>query len=230
MAKYDRKAKLRLMYYYWSGYQSGKITPKQMAVLVGVKYPTMVKLLAEVNEDYSNYKSLCLMIAKTENILPETIYVSPHKTELLGKKVLLKISSRINFENDEGMILGFKHQFVEPIDLGIKKHSLREDPTGRWIKDRKIHYATDVRTTNMNIWRVGVCTGVQKIEISHFFSNKGTVNELHVVNIHVDGRKLNQSEINQLAINDGFPDFDSFLEWFNSDWSGKIVHWTDLRY
>lgn len=38
------------------------------------------------------------------------------------------------------------------------------------------------------------------------------------------------TQIKQLAINDGFDSLESFYGYFNKDFSGKIIHWTDLRY
>jgi hypothetical protein len=33
-----------------------------------------------------------------------------------------------------------------------------------------------------------------------------------------------------LATNDGFDTVDEFFQWFNEDFTGKIIHWTDLKY
>lgn len=37
-------------------------------------------------------------------------------------------------------------------------------------------------------------------------------------------------EIKQLAINDGFEDVENLIAYFNKVFTGKIIHWTDLRY
>lgn len=36
--------------------------------------------------------------------------------------------------------------------------------------------------------------------------------------------------LTSLAINDGFPNVDAFFKWFDSDFEGQIIHWTDLKY
>ncbi len=46
----------------------------------------------------------------------------------------------------------------------------------------------------------------------------------------VDDRKLKIEEVNQLAINDGFNSVDDFFQYFNTDFTGKLIHWTDLKY
>jgi len=33
-----------------------------------------------------------------------------------------------------------------------------------------------------------------------------------------------------LARNDGFESVDDFFKWFNADFQGKIIHWTDFKY
>jgi len=37
-------------------------------------------------------------------------------------------------------------------------------------------------------------------------------------------------EIERLAENDGFNTASDFLEWFDHDFTGKIIHWTDYKY
>lgn len=38
------------------------------------------------------------------------------------------------------------------------------------------------------------------------------------------------NEMLQLAQNDGFDTIEDFFAYFNEDFYGKIIHWTDLRY
>lgn len=45
-----------------------------------------------------------------------------------------------------------------------------------------------------------------------------------------NGIRLKRSQIEELAMNDGFESVDQFFAWFNKDWKGKIIHWTDLKY
>jgi predicted nucleotide-binding protein (sugar kinase/HSP70/actin superfamily) len=41
---------------------------------------------------------------------------------------------------------------------------------------------------------------------------------------------FHKKRMNKLAINDGFEDMHQFFKWFDTDFKGKIIHWTDLRY
>ena len=109
--------------------------------------------------------------------------------------------------------------FEEKIKKGIKLHTIREDSTNRWKEGRKIHFSTGSRTLHYNCFKEGVCISVQ---------------EIHIKNrtIGIDGRWLDQSEIEYLSDNDGFDCVEDFWAWFDQyhEFWGKLIHWTDLRY
>jgi len=128
------------------------------------------------------------------------------------------------------MILGFlkgylyegkrkETNFVSKINKGIKLHTIRWDSTGRWKPGMKIHFATGVRTSKYHNFKMGMCSGVQKI---HIYDRT----------IIIDGRKLALDEVEYLAHNDGFDDVNEFWGWFDmyTPFTGKIIHWTELRY
>lgn len=124
------------------------------------------------------------------------------------------------------MILGFKQQFKEPTLKGTKIHTIREDKHNRWKAGKIIHFATGVRTKNYNCFKEGVCVSVQTIEIKH---NKNVCKVLSRTVI-VDGRELEPTEILRLAKNDGFKTKNDFFDWFNKDFKGKLIHWTNKKY
>ncbi len=62
--------------------------------------------------------------------------------------------------------------------------------------------------------------GIQKITIDE-------------IGVSIDQKSLTLKEISELAINDGFESTRRFFEWFEnygSEFSGKLIHWTDKRY
>jgi hypothetical protein len=120
------------------------------------------------------------------------------------------------------MVLGFKERFVKPILERTKIHSIRTDEKNRWKPLILIHFATGVRTKNYNQFKLDTCKSVQTIEIIYY------KNYFPIVKI--DNRKLKFNEIIILAKNDGFNSLSDFFEWFNSDYKGKIIHWTDFKY
>lgn len=124
------------------------------------------------------------------------------------------------------MILGFKPQFKDPIKTGQKKHTIREDKHNRWKAGRVIHFATGVRTEFYEQFKEGKCKSVQTIQIDYDYIQPVG----HCVNVFIDDRSLHPDEIRILAKNDGFEDTSEFFAWFNKDFKGKIIHWTDLKY
>lgn len=122
------------------------------------------------------------------------------------------------------MILPFKPQFVPRILSGRKIHTIREDKTNRWKPGNKIQMATGVRTKNYNCFKTAVCISVQTIEIKYFMGcGKFPI-------IKIDGELLDENFELALFQNDGFDSREDFFSWFDSDFKGKIIHWTYFKY
>lgn len=121
-----------------------------------------------------------------------------------------------------------------------KLHTIREDKTNRWKAGMLIDFFINARTKNMLRFapRVKVVS-VQKIEITYFDEqnpkftaqlSKIAAEYYNEVEVVVDNEVLNAKAINELVKNDGFVTPEDFFAWFNKDFSGKIIHWTDLKY
>lgn len=130
------------------------------------------------------------------------------------------------------MILGFlkgfnvngkrkQTDFENKIKKGIKLHTIRWDEKNRWKKGVKIHFATGARSSKYNCFKEGVCTGTQKIVIIN-----------RSIWIQDMPFPLIGHEIQYLSDNDGFDSIEDFWWWFDqySPFTGKIIHWTNLRY
>ena len=122
------------------------------------------------------------------------------------------------------MIIGFKKRFINPILAKTKKHTIREDSHNRWKAGMKMHMATGVRTRQYNQFNEETCKSIQEIEIIR------TSDYLNEIIVKIDGRILNQDEVQQLAWNDGFDNLIDFWIWFHNGFKGKIIHWTNLKY
>lgn len=132
------------------------------------------------------------------------------------------------------MILGFKPKFKDKILNGSKIHTIRFDQHKRWKVGMSIQFATGVRTKNYECFkRDAFCLGIQKIVIKH---NKGDFKQTGVwiddkLIFAIDGVLHNGTDImTKLAKNDGFNDYNDFFKWFNKDFEGFIIHWTDFKY
>lgn len=124
------------------------------------------------------------------------------------------------------MILGFKKRFVAPILAGTKIHTFRLDEHHRWKAGNSIQFAIGVRTKDYETFREdGECMSTQHCVIS--------INpKLRVL---VGTRLLNDQEIEELAMKDGFTTAKEMGEFFWQEHkvtclTGKIIHWTDYKY
>lgn len=145
-----------------------------------------------------------------------------------------------------GMVIGFKEKnkgvsthFKEKILAGVmpelaqrycpKLHTMRAG--NRWKAGDIIHMATGVRTRSYCQFNEGIdalskVISVQDVKIEW----KKPKTDVYDFNIFVDGEKLNHFSIIQFTQNDGFTLIKDFAAWFNEDFEGQLIHWTDLRY
>jgi hypothetical protein len=123
-----------------------------------------------------------------------------------------------------------------------KLHTIREDKHDRWKAGMLIHPVINNRTPQrFQFAPVMKCVSVQSIEIKYTKSSSGTP----LIYIEIDRKCFGTLDsenncksvypamyerIQQLAINDGFDSVEAFLAYFSKDFTGKIIHWTDLRY
>lgn len=118
--------------------------------------------------------------------------------------------------------------YYQQSSVNPKLHTIRAGT--RWEAGMDIHFAINPRSKNyFQFAPVMECTGVQEIEIIHTGYSPNTP----AVYIH-NGKSLmnplSYSEIETLAQNDGFESIEQFFAWFNKDFKGQLIHWSDLRY
>lgn len=113
-----------------------------------------------------------------------------------------------------------------------KFHSFRKDEKRRWKDGKMINFYINNRQPNMYNFAPDLpVVSTQRIFMTYAFND--------VIQISVDGRELfGYHEREQLAFNDGFDTWQDFFEyWYpiikndpDQCFSGKIIHWTDLKY
>ena len=114
-------------------------------------------------------------------------------------------------------------------DIIPKVHTIRADKKNRWKVGDKIHMVVFNRTKNrFQFAPVLEVKLIQKIKINNksYISTDNLFDET----VFIDDRILTRDELKQLVLNDGFESIEQFFEWFNEDFTGKIIHWTDLKY
>lgn len=128
--------------------------------------------------------------------------------------------SKLGYFWDDGLFLKPKH------------HTIRYDPHNRWKPGMKIHPVINNRTKNrFQFAPVLECVSVQEIEIINLSSSKKIINiENEKDNPFFSDGDREDLELINLVHNDGFPSVKAFFQYFNEDFKGKIIHWTDLKY
>jgi hypothetical protein len=110
----------------------------------------------------------------------------------------------------------------DAIDMRSKTHTIREDKSKRWKVGNKIHFVINNRTKKR--FQFAPIVNVKSIQQIFITPNS------EIFRVNVDGKWLDDYEIEKLALNDGFNSVKDFFDWFNEDFVGKIIHWTDARY
>lgn len=135
------------------------------------------------------------------------------------------------------------YNYVAKDKLSHKLHTIREDKNDRWKEGTKIDFFINCRQKDMFRFAPQIpVVSVQEI----FMTRRGTFIEISIAKIDSyigeDDFQLNGLQIEQLALNDGFDEYNDFRIYFleviekngkatgNYWFKGKIIHWTDLRY
>lgn len=109
-----------------------------------------------------------------------------------------------------------------------KMHTIRRDSKDRWKVGNKIHMVYGNRTKH-RVQFAPIIEVVSTQEISiipfHHSPSRGLYSF-----ITVNGKQLTDLQINDLALNDGFESTEDFWNYFQEDFHGKIIHWTDINY
>jgi hypothetical protein len=125
-----------------------------------------------------------------------------------------------------------EYNFIAKDKLNHKITTIREDAKDRWKPGTKIDFFINCRQKNMfRFAPVLPVVSVQKIEIVWIgFS------DIFRPWVKIDGKNIctvddmHNDNMLQLVQNDGFNSIEDFFTYFNKDFTGKLIHWTDLKY
>lgn len=167
------------------------------------------------------WPSRMVELAGQPNLFVEKIWESLTKNKLIPNDVFF--DHWYDYVEEFGINLNIK---VAP-----KHHTIRIDPHDRWKAGNDIHFVINNRTKDrFQFAPVLKVKSVQKIRI--VYENKCS----DYPSVAIDGKPLfvyheeDKKTLTNLAINDGFPSIEAFFQYFNQDFTGKIIHWTDFSY
>lgn len=112
-------------------------------------------------------------------------------------------------------------EFLEP-----KFHTIRRDPDNLWKAGMDIQLVIHQGTQDEFQFAPPIkCQTVQRIQIdySKLINTDGPA-------VFIDYELVDKETLVQLALNDGFPTVSDFFYYFNEEFSGNLVHWSNLTY
>lgn len=133
----------------------------------------------------------------------------------------------------ENYIDGLPNFHEDAVDFIPKLHTIRRDASNRWKAGNKIHFTINNRTKNsFQFAPVVHCISTQKIEIKYEEYILEDLTKTRGIKVLIDEKEIqnNPEKLDALIKNDGFSSRKDFFEYFNEDFTGKIIHWTNLKY
>ena len=134
------------------------------------------------------------------------------------------------FIYDYGMIADYQNvdDCLSACDASTPKlHTIRVDQNKRWKPGMKIHFkiwtGKPYKSKTFDFAPLTECVSIQEIRIEHDTSNLWPP-------VYIDNKLMSIGQIEKLAINDGFNDLRHFYSYFNENFTGRIIHWTNLKY
>jgi hypothetical protein len=110
-----------------------------------------------------------------------------------------------------------------------KKHTIRAGH--RWRAGMKIHPVINNRTKDrFQFTPVIECKSVQEIKIEYEDGLPNVYIDNHPIYWHTRRNTFGECNMHNLAVNDGFSNLKEFFAYFNTNFKGQIIHWTNLKY
>jgi hypothetical protein len=165
--------------------------------------------------------------------------ILPFSTQMNGKPTYFVEKIHKGIRERFSLLVPIKpnnYSYQSYLDCYPKFHTMREDKKDRWKAGTKIDFFINCRQKDMfRFAPVLPVVSTQKVEIM-WFNTFGT----NVARVFIDDKSfacvkfekemIVTGKMLQLAQNDGFDTIEDFFAYFNEDFKGKIIHWTDLRY
>jgi hypothetical protein len=133
---------------------------------------------------------------------------------------------------DPGLHYPSNYNYIAKDKKPAKLHTIREDKTNRWKAGMKIDFFINMYRKEMfRFAPVLPVVSVQDFEIVYYTDREVLRNDLPPKRaIVIDDKRLSEDKWLELAQNDGFDTVEEFFAYFNEDFTGKLIHWTDKKY
>lgn len=116
-------------------------------------------------------------------------------------------------------------------ELNPKLHTIRDDSKNRWKAGTKIDFFINCRKADMTRFAPTLpVVSIQDIMITRNKHGKTMVFIDGKIFYMQDWSVEQKYKMLHFAHNDGFDTTEEFSEYFDTDFNGKIIHWTNLKY
>lgn len=161
-----------------------------------------------------------MILAFSQKLNNKPTYFVEQINNCLFQNKIISIDEIDNYELDLAQKFCYSLKDIDQCKL----HTIRKDTSNRWKAGNDIHFCINVRTKDQfQFAPIVKCVSTQKIEIKKHPNH-------NVFSIYIDGKYLEPDDTDLLAKNDGFDSTEAFFEYFNTNFTGKIIHWTNLKY
>lgn len=126
-----------------------------------------------------------------------------------------------------------KHWDGQCIKHNPKLHTIRRDEKDRWKAGNKINPVIKPNgrfSAGFQFAPTFPCISTQKIEMVYETNAPNIYIDKQPFYYHTRRNTFGKDKMLELAINDGFNSVEDFFAYFNTDFKGKLIHWTDKRY
>lgn len=142
--------------------------------------------------------------------------------------------SILQVENKDRSLEYFEFSFDNTQIHRQKLHTIRLDEKDRWKPGTMIDFFINCRQKNMFRFapRVPVVS-VQSVQITYNDLTRAIyINDclFYFGDPNEKSNSIMFGKMLKFAQNDGFDTVEEFFEYFNKDFTGKLIHWTDKRY
>lgn len=121
--------------------------------------------------------------------------------------------------------------FEEKTNAGGKKiHTIREDKNNRFKPGLNLHLVVFPyqKGKRLQFTPIIKCISTQQIIIKYFYNGK--TEQFDLPTVLIDGKEIKGKQLLALSNNDGFDTVEDFFAYFKTDFTGKIIHWTNFKY
>jgi hypothetical protein len=149
------------------------------------------------------------------------------------EKILASLHADKNFK---GFTLSnFYNHDLDYLETAHPKiHTIRTDLCNRWKAGNDIHFTINPRTKNqfqfapivkcISTQLIWIQSSEKRILVENYLNDDKTIPD------KFNWKQLQSDEVYNLIKNDGFDSEEDFWNYFDKDFSGKIIHWTNLKY